>query len=38
MNGYRLLLVSAVGERDGMALELAAEPGSAGWVGVGGGS
>lgn len=27
MNGYTLLLVSAVGERDGMALELAAESG-----------
>jgi hypothetical protein len=27
MNGYKLLLVSAVGERDGMALELAAETG-----------
>lgn len=27
MNGYKLLLVSAVGVRDGMALELAAESG-----------
>ncbi len=27
MNGYRLLLVSAVGERDGMALELSRETG-----------
>lgn len=27
MNGYRLLLVSAVGERDGMALELSRENG-----------
>lgn len=27
MNGYRLLLLSAVGERDGMALELSRETG-----------
>lgn len=27
MDGYRLLLVSAVGERDGMALELDTESG-----------
>ncbi len=27
MNGYKLFLVSAVGERDGMALELASESG-----------
>ena len=27
MNGYKLLLVSAVGERDGMALELSRDTG-----------
>ncbi len=27
MNGYRLLLVSAVGERDGMSLELVRDSG-----------
>ncbi len=27
MNGFRLLLVSAVGERDGMALELSRDTG-----------
>jgi predicted regulator of amino acid metabolism with ACT domain len=27
MNGYKLLLVSAVGQRDGMAIELATEAG-----------
>jgi hypothetical protein len=27
MNGYKLLLVSAVGQRDGMALELATDAG-----------
>ncbi|MGC4173857.1 hypothetical protein [Demequina sp.] len=27
MNGYKLLLASAVGERDGMAVELAVESG-----------